>query len=179
MAETSNAYLSPCRTYRYQLSRVWSAGPLCMFVGLNPSKADEHLDDPTIRRCRQFTKDLGYAGMVMLNLCAYRSTDPANLRAPGVAAVGPDNDAYLTYWAEHPNIGAVIACWGAGAAKLGGRELGVIELLLKATGRRLFHLGLTAAGHPKHPLYLRSDTKPQLWPEGHRPRLCGKGVRRG
>ena len=62
---------------------------------------------------------------------------------------------------------------------MGGRELGVLELLQANAGDRLFHLGLTAAGHPKHPLYLRADTKPQLMPRGHRPRLGREDLKHG
>ena len=40
-----DALLSPCRRYRYALWRRWGDGPPAMFIGLNPSTAD----DPTIR----------------------------------------------------------------------------------------------------------------------------------
>jgi hypothetical protein len=49
------AEFSACRKNRYALWRVWNeADPLVMFIGLNPSVADETADDPTIRRCIQF-----------------------------------------------------------------------------------------------------------------------------
>jgi hypothetical protein len=42
---------SPCRAYRYALWREWIGGDgYVMFIGLNPSTADETNDDPMIRR---------------------------------------------------------------------------------------------------------------------------------
>ena len=48
-----SARFSPDREYRYLLARdIGFAGTrACMFVMLNPSTADEHKGDPTIRRC--------------------------------------------------------------------------------------------------------------------------------
>ena len=57
--ETS-AVLSPCRQYRYALWRKWADGPQVLFVMLNPSTADESVDDPTIRRCISFAKAWGF-----------------------------------------------------------------------------------------------------------------------
>ena len=46
-----NAILSDDRKYRYVLSRNWDeTKPTVLFIGLNPSIADESEDDPTIRR---------------------------------------------------------------------------------------------------------------------------------
>lgn len=76
----SDAELSKCRTYRYALWRTWDESkPFAMFVGLNPSTADELEDDPTIRRCINFSKLWGYGGLCMVNLFAYRATDPTAL----------------------------------------------------------------------------------------------------
>ena len=59
----NGAVFSPDRIYRYVLYRVWDeAKPRVMFIGLNPSTADESVDDPTIRRCKRFAADWGYGG---------------------------------------------------------------------------------------------------------------------
>ena len=48
----SDAHFSKNRIYRYALWRTWDESkPKVLFVGLNPSTADEIQDDPTIRRC--------------------------------------------------------------------------------------------------------------------------------
>ena len=80
------ADISPCGRYRYSLWRKWGPGATCMFVGLNPSTADETADDPTIRRCMAFARDWGYGALCMANLFAYRATDPADDNAPDRAS---------------------------------------------------------------------------------------------
>jgi hypothetical protein len=54
--------------------------------------------------------------------------------------------------------GIVVAGWGAfAAAEKRARE---VMAMLKDVGVKLHCLGTTKEGHPKHPLYLRADTKP-------------------
>jgi Protein of unknown function (DUF1643) len=87
--------LSACRTYRYALWRSWLGGEgYANFIGLNPSTADELIDDNTITRCIAFAKLWGFEALCMTNLFAFRATRPCDLRAT-VAPVGPDNDRYL------------------------------------------------------------------------------------
>lgn len=67
---SKGAEFSECRKYRYVLWRRWDwkgYGNQVMFIGLNPSTADETEDDPTIRRCIRFAKDWGYSGLLMMN----------------------------------------------------------------------------------------------------------------
>jgi hypothetical protein len=77
----SGAELSACRTYRYRLWRQWDAdlAPV-VWVMLNPSTADESADDPTIRKCIGFAQRWGYGGIEVVNLYAYRSPDPRQLK---------------------------------------------------------------------------------------------------
>ena len=149
------AMFSPCRTYRYTLWRIWSeVEPVVAFVGLNPSTADESVDDPTIRRCIGFAESWGYGGLVMLNLFAYRATDP-NVMKRVADPVGPDNDGYLC--SQSNMCGRIIAAWGVHGLHRGRANR--VRLMID----NLHHLGLTKGGHPKHPLYLRGDTKPTPW----------------
>lgn len=53
----SSALISECGRYRYSLTRRFGAGSKLLFVGLNPSTADEYTDDPTIRRLLANTAD--------------------------------------------------------------------------------------------------------------------------
>lgn len=164
----SGATLSPDERYRYALFRRWATNPespSLVVIGLNPSTADATLDDPTIRRCVGFAREWSFGGLVMLNLFAYRSTDPAGLLSV-VDPVGPENDQALT---EHTK-NVVLCAWGAGGAIL-DRGPAVTRLLL-GLGRKLTCLGTTKAGHPKHPLYLAANTRPM-------PFDGGKAVARG
>lgn len=154
--EISGGIFSPCRKYRYQLWRRWGHGEGCVFIGLNPSTADEKVNDPTIRRCINYAKRWNFDAMVMLNLFAFRATDPADMQCE-IDPVGPDNDL----WIRAATDGAfVVCCWGAHGSHL-SRSTQVLELIPKT--QSVFCLGLTKSGEPKHPLYLRSDLNPIEW----------------
>lgn len=146
----SCAMFSPCRTFRYLLRRTWDENtPPLVFIGLNPSTADETLDDPTIRRCLGFAKREGCGGLVMLNLFAFRSTDPKHMKTAS-DPVGPRNDAVLM----NSCVGrTVVAAWGAHGTHR-GRDIEVLRML---KDERVFCLGLTKENCPRHPLYIRAD----------------------
>ena len=150
----ASAIFSPCRTWRYTLERRWGDDPLTLvIVGLNPSTADETQDDPTIRRCIGFARSWGYGRLLMLNLFAYRATDPREMLA-AADPIGPDNPEVIGREAGRA-LGSVLCAWGVHGAHLGWGP-GVLERL----GSKAMVLGLTKDGHPKHPLYLRADTQP-------------------
>jgi hypothetical protein len=142
---------SPDRVYRYVLWREW--GPrydkYAMFIGLNPSTADETTDDPTVRRCVGFAKAWGYAALCMTNLFAYRSTDPAIMMCQP-SPVGPFNDWYLTECAR--DAGVIVAAWGThGRHAERDRQVQNLLTCLKC-------LGVTKDGSPRHPLYVKGST---------------------
>jgi hypothetical protein len=150
---TRQTLFSPCRTYRYVLWREWIGGDgYAMFIGLNPSTADETQDDPTIRRCIGYAKAWGYSGLCMTNLFAFRATDPKNMKA-AADPVGPENDQHLGMLAQRADV--VVAAWGASGAHL-GRDAKVIAML----DQSLFCLARTKGGHPGHPLYLPKTLTP-------------------
>lgn len=152
----SDAKFSPCRQYRYQLSRIWDQElPLCAFVMLNPSTADETANDPTSRRCMSFAADWGYGGVIQVNLYALRGSDPKVL-LKHIEPVGIDNDHWLRRTCEWAHL--VVAAWGANRA-VGRREISVTDLLTAV--KSLHCLRITASGHPEHPLYLPASLKPQ------------------
>lgn len=144
------ATLSRCRRYRYSLTRTWDTDlPTVAFVGLNPSTADARRDDPTVRRCVGFARDWGYGTLILVNLFAFRATDPSELldvRDP----VGPENDDWLARVAESAD--KVVAAWGVHGC-LRGRDQAVLGLLPSVAC-----LGRTREGHPRHPLYLARTT---------------------
>ena len=148
---------SPDRRYRYTLEHRWDdllpAEPRrIMWVGLNPSTADEQQLDPTLRRIRGFSQAWGFTSFVMTNLFAFRATDPAVMKR-AKDPVGPLNDILLKTTAASCEI--VVACWG-----MHGRHLGraaQVERLMREHGRVLQCLGTTSAGDPRHPLYVRAS----------------------
>lgn len=162
-----SARFSPDRRHRYVLSRALTGtqvspdGPLtCLFIGLNPSTADEVEDDPTVRRCAGFARLWGYERVSLVNVFALRATDPRELRlVPREDAIGPDNDEHVLREAQAAEL--VVAAWGNGA-KLARRGEYVADMLVMAgVGLQVF--GLTKDGHPRHPLYLPASAEPEPW----------------
>jgi hypothetical protein len=147
------AKLSDCGTYRYVLWRDWrdsTAEPLLMFVMLNPSTADADNDDPTIRKCKGFTERADCKGFLVLNLFAYRATDPTELvkaHRSGVDVIGPDNRYWHRCYVGLPD--QVVAAWGAHALAPYG-----MDELSDVWRRRFVCLGTTKAAAPRHPLYV-------------------------
>lgn len=152
------AELTSDRLYRYKLWRIWdNTKRPALFVGLNPSTADENIDDPTIRRCIDFAMQWGNGGLIMCNLFAYRATDPKELRCIA-DPIGRDNDDYLL--ASHKEAGITVLAWGNGGLYLGRGDV-VVKMLHGAS-----RLKITKQGQPQHPLYLPKNTRPFALVEG-------------
>jgi len=178
LISASDASLSPDGRYRWWLHRRWATdrGSL-LFIGLNPSKADAQMDDPTLRRLIGFAKCWGYGELLVLNLFARRSPHPAALRTV-TDPVGDRNDAVLLEQAERWSCQPTVDLWlGWGAqGTLHQRNRRVLQLLdpFRSRRRRQFirargalTLGMTRSGQPRHPLYARGDATldPMVWAE--------------
>jgi hypothetical protein len=152
----SAAEFSDDRTYRHWLRRRWGTGPELMFVSLNPSYADEHRDEATTRRDKRFAEGFGYGAMLLMNLYGAVSTDPEQLA--GMAdPIGPETDARLDRAAAEHDV--IVFAWGHKANPIRARAVATrLWRIAAATGGTVAVLGWTAAGQPRHPLYLRSDT---------------------
>ncbi len=155
----STAVYSECERYRYGLTRTWDPrGKRVLFVMLNPSKATEVQNDPTVERCERRARALGFGAFQVTNIFAWRETNPAMMRK-AVDPIGPDNDVIIrdgVAWADQ-----VIAAWGTHGEHLNrGPEM---EAVLRATGKPIYTLGLSKHGHPKHPLYISYSQHPTLW----------------
>lgn len=157
--KNNTAVFSPCRTYRYTLWRVWDDTlPYCQFIGLNPSTADETNDDPTIRRCIRFAKDWGCGALCMTNIFAYRATNPKDMKAQEFPTGDLNGESIIDIAKE---AGIVIAAWGIhGDHESQGAK---VNQLFDTHSIKLHCLGKTMLGHPKHPLYIKADTKPELF----------------
>lgn len=128
-----------------------------VFIGLNPSTADEVEDDPTIRRCMDYAKRWGYGALCVVNLFAFRATIPDDMKAYA-SPVGPENDRWLMDVTRR--AGVVVAGWGVHGAHR-QRDRDVMRLL----GGKLSCLSKTKDGHPGHPLYLNKALKPVPYSE--------------
>ena len=146
-----NATFSNCRKYRYSLSRIWDKKKkLVLFIGLNPSTANEEVDDPTIKRCINYVQNWGYGGLIMVNLFAYRVTLPSGLKKVKYP-IGEDNDKYIMTLSKKADI--TVAAWGNNG-NLYGRDKQVFDLI-----PNLMCLKLNKSGQPAHPLYLKKNIK--------------------
>lgn len=154
-AMVRTALMSPCGLFRLSLTRTWDASlPRLVFIMLNPSKANASIDDPTVRRCIGFAQALGYGSIEIVNLYAYRATNPIDLKKAGFP-VGEGNDAAIVRAVAR--AGAVVCAWGANARAL-PRAAEVLDLIeLWCTPQAL---AWTADGIPKHPLYLPGNLRP-------------------
>ena len=155
----STALYSPCERYRYDLLRVWDGdAPKLTYIMLNPSKATELKNDPTIEQCQRRAVRLGYGAIRIGNLFAWRETSPEALRKAR-RPVGPETDRLLlegARWAD-----AVLCAWGVHGAHRGRAD--EVKALLATSDTPLVHLGLTREGHPRHPLYVSYEVTPERW----------------
>jgi hypothetical protein len=158
-----HAAISGDGLFRYALHRSWGDGDRLMFIMLNPSTADADQDDPTIRRCVGFARTLGFDGIGVFNLYAWRATEPAALwvseRIGRDISGGERNDDLLReLLRQYARRGAVVAAWGAHA-----KQDRINQILAFRHAEHLRCLGTTKAGAPRHPLYLPATARPEPW----------------
>jgi hypothetical protein len=160
------AVISDDGLYRYALTRTWD--PLLarvVWVMANPSVVDAERDDATIRKCIGFTQRWGYGGIEVVNLFAYRATDPAVL-ATVDDPVGPENRLWLQTVLGDSLNSLFVCAWGGPWREAKHPRIRFEQLAAKAE-RETFCLGRTALGDPRtidHGGHLQQYT------------VCGKAV---
>ena len=141
------AEFSDCEKYRYLLG--WPAlvdgHGIALFVLANPSTATAEKTDPTVSRCIAYATRWGYQWCHVVNVRAWRETDPRLVPADPLA-IGPENDAAIVR--EVGRAGIIICGWGA----LGGARGPVVLDLIRKHGGVPFALALNEDGTPRHPL---------------------------
>ena len=149
--EINGAEFSDDRKYRYCLWRIWDENkPMVMFIGLNPSTANENKDDPTIRRVKRFAFDWGFGGVYMMNLFAWITAYPAELKiCEDPLGENDERLRRLSYSCKD-----IIFAWGS-FKEAQERSKQVIKMFPFAKALVINHNGT-----PKHPLYIKSDTIP-------------------
>lgn len=145
----TGAIFSDDRKYRYALWRVWNLGrPVLLQIGLNPSKADEIRNDPTIFRGMTRAFREGFGGFLMANLYAYISTQPEALLNHD-NTIGEYTDRYLKQMIEMSE--RQLCGWGS-FKPVQARAPIVLSMI-----KNPYCLGVNADGQPKHPLYVGYD----------------------
>jgi hypothetical protein len=149
------AEFSDCRTYRYTLRRRLDTNLRwvrpALFVMLNPSTADEFVNDPTISRCISFAQREGCSELTVVNLFALRATDPREL-AKHAEPIGALNDLMIAKEInKHLKLsGLIVAAWGAHPlAQARGEDVKKMA--------NFQCLGTTKNGSPRHPLYVKGE----------------------
>ncbi len=147
----SGAEFSDCRRYRYALWRIWDENkPKMMFIGLNPSTADETAPDPTITRVCGIAETNGFGGIYMMNCFPFVTADPDLLELNGDAL--DINNRHLKQIAE--KCQEIVFAWGDfKVVKKEGRDLAMRAMFPNAKA-----LHINKSGSPKHPLYCRKTS---------------------
>lgn len=173
----SDALISNCGKHRYWLSRIWDeTKPVISFIGLNPSRADQTFNDPTIIRCINFAQNFRYTydevlqpkfaktdyhkygGMYFLNLYSFRTPYPDDLiKAIAVGdAYTEDTDFNLAWKIKESKT--VVCAWGSWKF-IADRSEWVLREHIQRQDVEPMCFGTNSNGAPKHPLYLKSTTE--------------------
>lgn len=157
--KSAGAVFDAERIYRYSLHRTWGIGCCVLWIMLNPSTADEHVLDPTLRRCEGFSRAWGFYGFEVCNLFAYRSTDPDALPLVAGDIVGPKNDDTIV--AATMRNQSIIVGWGR--HKVAAERAKRVAAMLAEMNRTPHCLGTNQDGSPWHPLYVPASTLLKVW----------------
>ncbi|MGF1494743.1 MAG: DUF1643 domain-containing protein [Microcoleaceae cyanobacterium] len=151
----TGAIFDSTERYRYRLWRIWNRHvPTITFIMLNPSRADHRVNDPTVRRCLNFAQTWSCGGLEVVNLFAYRTAYPQQLKQAN-DPIGIDNDHHLKQVFEQS--AQVILAWGNQGTWL-NRNQAVLDLIRPQY--QPYCLGFTKQGQPRHPLYAKRDLTP-------------------
>lgn len=144
-----SADISNDKKDRFSLSRIWdSKKPKALYIMLNPSYADNESDDPTIRRLIFFSKKFKFGGFYVTNLFSQITPYPKELNMDN--NLKKKNLKIISELIKKSDL--IVYAWGNLVSE-------PIELRKLIESPLCF--GINKNGTPRHPLYLRSDTKLQ------------------
>lgn len=165
-----HALYSRCMNYRYALLRVWDTSrPIYGAIMLNPSTATEYVLDPTVTRVLTRVRSelhegdglCAYGGMLVMNIFAFRATDPKDMRA-AKDPIGRENNNVIKALAYRCK--QVLCGWGShGSFRERGKHA---EELLRSMHIKPLIIAMTKCGNPVHPLYQSYEKKPKEWKRG-------------
>ncbi|HIW14550.1 MAG TPA: DUF1643 domain-containing protein [Firmicutes bacterium] len=146
--------------YRYILGTRGQRPLICL--GVNPSTAAPGALDNTLKSVERIAHHNGFDSFVMLNVYAQRATRPNDMdRTCNECLHGENLQAFRYVLAQSASPPCVWAAWGAVIEKRPYLFHCVWDMIEtgRSFGARWVKAGaLSKAGHPHHPLYLRSDT---------------------
>lgn len=154
-----SAIISECGKYRYTLTReieqITRQVKPCLFIMLNPSTADHTKDDRTIRKCLKFAKREGCTSLTVVNLWAFRATNPSELLGE-FDAFGPRNHHHIANQISNHKNGLIVCAWGSHKAV---RASNIASKVVRIISDRTtpYCLKINKDGNPAHPLYIRDD----------------------
>lgn len=145
----SGAIFTPDKNFRYTLWRVWDeTKPKAMFIGLNPSRANETRSDNTVTKVIKVAQFNGFGGMYMMNLFSLVSPYPKDLKDCDDPI--KDNDKHLEEVSRL--VDKVVFCWG----NFKEAEERARQVAKKFSPALCFVQNKN--GSPKHPLYCKDTT---------------------
>lgn len=147
-----SARFDPTMRYRFDLRRWWVAEPVKWVAWLmsNPSNADGHKDDPTIKRVIHFSRSWGFDGAIVVN------TSPVIGSTPQLAARALSADRDYGMERVYQNFEFIEAAGKMASlhvAAFGANPFYRLSLKqFENFGNPLYCLGVTRNSSPKHPL---------------------------
>jgi hypothetical protein len=161
-----SAVFSEDKLHRLALFRIWDDElPQLVVCMLNPSTADDQVEDPTLLALIHFAKFWGYGGLWIVNLYSFRTAKPAEMFANIARAIHADNEkhcAEAVFYAR-AHGGLMLAAWGND-----GDDKAAFFCQWASQHVDLVCLGTTLSGAPKHPMArgkhrIARDQQPVMW----------------
>ena len=164
ISQFQGAVFDHTKKHRILLWRLWDEKPRVLFIGLNPSTANELIDDPTVRRLASFAQSWAYGGFYLCNVFSYCTAHPEELssaRRPTPKATHPANQGAILM-AEKLTALSVLM-WGDGILKVENGWSFAADVANLA-GPTVLCFGKTKKGNPVHPLYLSRNAQLTEYP---------------
>lgn len=148
------------RDRRLWLARWWGqkerpSSGFWLWIGMNPSTAGANEVDPTVIKETLITKRQGGRSYIKCNVMDWIATHPRDLLVVDDPCSKVNFDIILDAAVRAERI---ICAWGLLHHRLRHHSQDVLEAL-RRNNMDLWCVGTTKDGSPRHPLYLRDDTK--------------------
>ena len=142
-----SAIISKDKKFRYELTRKWSEMPMLTYIMLNPSKANDKVDDSTVKRLIFFSKKFGYGGFFVGNIFPKIT--------PYIKELYKDTSHDIKKNTMHiesmiNKSSKVVYAWG--------NSLESTPIWISKIVKNPYCFGFNKNGSPKHPLYLNGKT---------------------